>query len=79
MGSNFVIVILRSNTSNDQLKRKIYVLLGYESRSKSKRYKRDLQSSESRKCDYSFRLQEKLIKGIKGWIVKLLCVSLIMT
>ena len=74
---SFFIVILVSNTSNGQRGKKMYVSLGCEKGGKYKWYKKDLEvlKSGNRKCDYPFRLWEKLIKGGEWWIVKLLCAS----
>ncbi|XP_068492226.1 PKS-NRPS hybrid synthetase cheA-like [Phaseolus vulgaris] len=73
----FVIVILRSDTSTGQQGRKTFVLLGCERGGKYRRYKKDLQVTESktRKCGCPFRLRGYPVKSGEGWILKLICGS----
>ena len=73
----FIIVILRSDTSTGQRGRKTFVLLGCERGGKYKRYKKDLQVTESgtRKCGCPFRLRGYLVKIGDKWILKLICGS----
>ncbi|XP_068503635.1 protein FAR1-RELATED SEQUENCE 5-like, partial [Phaseolus vulgaris] len=73
----FVIVILRSDTSTGQRGRKTFVLLGCERGGKYRRYKKDLQVTESgtRKCGCPFRLRGYPVKSGEGWILKLICGS----
>jgi len=51
--------ILRPDIANGQRGRKTYVLLGCEREGKYRRYKKDLDVTESgsRKCDCPFRLR----------------------
>ncbi|XP_068461555.1 PKS-NRPS hybrid synthetase cheA-like [Phaseolus vulgaris] len=73
----FCIVILRSDTSTGQRGRKTFVLLGCERGGQYKRYKNDLQVTESgtRKCGCPFRLRGYPVKSGEGWILKLICGS----
>jgi len=67
---DFVIVILRLDTSIGQQGRKTFVLLGCETGGKYKRYKKNLQVTESRtrKCGCPFRLRGYLVKSGERWI-----------
>ena len=70
-------MILRSDTSTSQRGRKTFVLLGCERGGQYRRYKKDLQVTESgtRKCGCPFRLRGYPIKSGEGWILKLICGS----
>jgi len=61
----FVIVILRSDTSTGQQERKTFVLLGCDREGKYRRFKKNLQVTESgtRKCDCPFRLRGYSVKS----------------
>ena len=76
-GFGFVIVILRSDTVNGQRGRKTYVFLGCKRGDKYRRYKKDLDVSESgnRKCDCPFRLRGRPMNDGERWILKLACGS----
>ncbi|XP_068501365.1 protein FAR1-RELATED SEQUENCE 6-like [Phaseolus vulgaris] len=73
----FVIVILRSDTWTGQRGRMTYVLLGCERGGKYRRYKKEVDVSQtgSRKCECPFRLRGKPVKGGQGWKVELICGS----
>ncbi|XP_068483428.1 uncharacterized protein [Phaseolus vulgaris] len=73
----FCIVILRSDTSTGQRGRKTFVLLGCERGGQYRRYKKNLQVTESgiRKCGCPFRLRGYPVKSGEGWILKLICGS----
>jgi len=70
----FVIVIIRSDTANDQHGKKTYVLLGCERGGKYRKYKSDLQPSitRTRKCECPFKLRGKPISNGDGWVLKVI-------
>ena len=57
--------------------RMAYILLGCERSCKHKQYKKNIEVTHSgtRKCDYTFKLWRKSIKGSEWWMVKLICGS----
>jgi len=59
----FIIIILRFDTTNRQLTRNTYMLLGYEKGGKYKIYKNGLlvTITSIRKCDCLFKLQSKSV------------------
>ena len=61
----FVVVILRSDKATEAQGRKTYVLLGCERSGKYRKYRTNLEVTitNTRKCDCSFRLGGKSIKG----------------
>ena len=65
---SFIVVILRSDTSNRQPGQKTFVVLGCEKGEKYRRYRKDLQTTVSgtRKYDCPFRLRGRPLKNDEG-------------
>ena len=67
-----VVVILRSD--NGQSSKKTFVMLGCEKSGKYKPYKTTgLKATGTRKCQCTFRLKGRLVKGVGGWVLKVMC------
>ena len=74
----FMAMIMRLDTNTSIRGRNSFILIGCERSNQYRARKKDLVRTvtDNRKCGCPFKLHVKLVVGGEGWMMKLMCVTI---